>query len=241
MGAIKLYLQTNKWIANYRTKASKLIYKVYNESQMKNYEELVKVRENIKNEVMDSSPNDNQAEEAHSESVQPRPINNELDAFYYLAAMNLLNTYVKLPEHERDFYINYSFKGKISSALEQIILKVPSVEVYIDKGIIYVYLLEFQFSFHNVNLNSFLENYRDSADNKFQEWKAVKLQPYSSMIFNAARNLLGLKPIPYRSKPKVATHRTDTVRTKKSTLRNIPFDNSTENARFDEVSITLEF
>ena len=62
-----------------------------------------------------------QAREAYLNCLMK--INDEFDAIYYLASMNLLNAYVKKDYAHDDFINRYTFKTHLVKGLETLILK----------------------------------------------------------------------------------------------------------------------
>ena len=75
------------------------------------------------------------------------PITNYNEAFYVMAAFNLLNKAVK----EKDKYnISYDFKKYIGDKIVEI-LNIENINVFLDKDVCYIKFLDYQFSFHNIS------------------------------------------------------------------------------------------
>lgn len=116
-------------------------------------------------------------------------IQDEYDAFYYFSSMNLLNAFVK-KDFSGNFRRRYHFKHYISKAIEGVITKnIPNTFIYIAPDVVYVSIFEIQFSFHNVLLSKELKNYKESIDNKYQDWSGIRLQPPAALIFAFAKDL----------------------------------------------------
>ena len=79
------------------------------------------------------------------------PITNYNEAFYVMAAFNLLNKAVK----EKDKYnISYDFKKYIGDKIVEI-LNIENINVFLDKDVCYIKFLDYQFSFHNISYGLF--------------------------------------------------------------------------------------
>lgn len=116
-------------------------------------------------------------------------INNEFDAFYFLASMNLLNAYVKKDCAHNDFINRYTFKNHLARGLETLIIKnIDNIKIYYTDEIVYIDVFDVQFSFHNVKPNSTLNKFKCSKKNNYQEWKGIRLQPIASNLFELAEN-----------------------------------------------------
>lgn len=110
------------------------------------------------------------------------------EVFRFLAAMNLLNSYVKKDYADEEYKKRYIIKSYVMLAVTQIIEnKIQGVNLFVDDGIVYIKVLERQFSFHNVNLNSTIKAFKNSKKNLRQEWEGIRLQPICVTIFEEAK------------------------------------------------------
>ena len=110
------------------------------------------------------------------------PIANYNEAFYVMAAFNLLNKVVK----EKDKYnISYDFKKYIGDKIIEI-LNIENINVFLDKDVCYIKFLDYQFSFHNISYGEKLLEYKNSKKNIHQEWSQIRLQDKAFEIFEEA-------------------------------------------------------
>ena len=110
------------------------------------------------------------------------PITNYNEAFYVMAAFNLLNKVVK----EKDKYnISYDFKKYIGDKIIEI-LNIENINVFLDKDVCYIKFLDYQFSFHNISYGEKLLEYKNSKKNIHQEWSQIRLQDKAFEIFEEA-------------------------------------------------------
>lgn len=110
------------------------------------------------------------------------PITNYNEAFYVMAAFNLLNKVVK----EKDKYnISYDFKKYIGDKIVEI-LNIDNINVFLDKDVCYIKFLDYQFSFHNISYGEKLLEYKNSKKNIHQEWSQIRLQDKAFEIFEEA-------------------------------------------------------
>ncbi|MCI5521649.1 MAG: hypothetical protein MR411_03425 [Tenericutes bacterium] len=110
------------------------------------------------------------------------PITNYNEAFYVMAAFNLLNKVVK----EKDKYnISYDFKKYIGDKIVEI-LNIENINVFLDKDVCYIKFLDYQFSFHNISYGEKLLEYKNSKKNIHQEWSQIRLQEKAFEIFEEA-------------------------------------------------------
>ena len=110
------------------------------------------------------------------------PITNYNEAFYVMAAFNLLNKVVK----EKDKYnISYDFKKYIGDKIVEI-LNIDNINVFLDKDVCYIKFLDYQFSFHNISYGEKLLEYKNSKKNIHQEWSQIRLQEKAFEIFEEA-------------------------------------------------------
>lgn len=110
------------------------------------------------------------------------PITNYNEAFYVMAAFNLLNKAVK----EKDKYnISYDFKKYIGDKIVEI-LNIENINVFLDKDVCYIKFLDYQFSFHNILYGEKLLEYKNSKKNIHQEWSRIRLQDKAFEIFEEA-------------------------------------------------------
>ena len=119
-------------------------------------------------------------------------IKTPLDAFYFCASINLLNTYVKNPKRNKDIVSTYKFKRYLLNGIEDMIInKVKNVEIYISKkeDVVYIKIFSFQFSFHSIGSSNVIKEFKKSDKNIFQEWEGLRLQPISAIIFDKALEL----------------------------------------------------
>ena len=110
------------------------------------------------------------------------PITNYNEAFYVMAAFNLLNKVVK----EKDKYnISYDFKKYIGDKIIEI-LNIENINVFLDKDVCYIKFLDYQFSFHNISYGEKLLEYKKKKKNIHQEWSQIRLQDKAFEIFEEA-------------------------------------------------------
>ena len=110
------------------------------------------------------------------------PITNYNEAFYVMAAFNLLNKVVK----EKDKYnISYDFKKYIGDKIVEI-LNIENINVFLDKDVCYIKFLDYQFSFHNISYGEKLLEYKNSKKNIHQEWSQIRLQDKAFGIYEEA-------------------------------------------------------
>ena len=110
------------------------------------------------------------------------PITNYNEAFYVMAAFNLLNKVVK----EKDKYnISYDFKKYIGDKIVEI-LNIENINVFLDKDVCYIKFLDYQFSFHNISYGEKLLEYKNSKKNIHQDWSRIRLQDKAFEIFEEA-------------------------------------------------------
>ena len=110
------------------------------------------------------------------------PITNYNEAFYVMAAFNLVNKAVK----EKDKYnISYDFKKDIGDKIVEI-LDIENINVFLDKDVCYIKFLDYQFSFHNISYGEKLLEYKNSKKNIHQEWSQIRLQEKAFEIFEEA-------------------------------------------------------
>ena len=110
------------------------------------------------------------------------PITNYNEAFYVMAAFNLLNKVVK----EKDKYnISYDFKKYIGDKIVEI-LNIENINVFLDKDVCYIKFLDYQFSFHNISYGEKLLEYKNSKKNIHQEWTRIRQQDKAFEIFEEA-------------------------------------------------------
>ena len=110
------------------------------------------------------------------------PITNYNEAFYVMAAFNLLNKDVK----KKDKYnISYDFKKYIGDKIIEI-LNIENINVFLDKDVCYIKFLDYQFSFHNISYGEKLLEYKNSKKNIHQEWSQIRLQDKAFEIFEEA-------------------------------------------------------
>ncbi|MCC3668896.1 hypothetical protein [Terrisporobacter mayombei] len=128
-----------------------------------------------------------QANEAYISSLMT--IKNKEDAFYFLSSMNLLNSYVKKDYAQRDFAKKYKFKNYLLKGIEKLIkLNLKDVDIYWDKKVVYIEISGIQFSFHNIYESKAISRFKTTKENKYQEWKGIRLQPLASDIFEFAKS-----------------------------------------------------
>lgn len=123
---------------------------------------------------------------------------NETDFFHSLCCINLINAYLSRQrkgnqqiEKEAKLFRNiYSFKSYLSDILTQRIKENNlSTPFYIEKNLIIVEVNSFQFSFHNIPLNSTLEEFSRSMDNRKIEWTGKRLQPIAPLLLKYSRGI----------------------------------------------------
>lgn len=109
------------------------------------------------------------------------------DAFYFFAAMNLVNAYVKKQDIPEELKRKYTFKKYVARGCEQVLVKeIKDVHVYLSPDVTYVKIWGVQFSFHNIVLSRLLKQFMHSPGNQVQEWAGVRLQPPAALIFEWA-------------------------------------------------------
>ena len=118
------------------------------------------------------------------------------DFFHSLTAINLINAFLTkqrnnktLKDKETNLFKNmYFFKIYLSNILtDRIEKKDFSVPIYINKDLIIIEIMGFQFSFHNVPINETLCNYRESEYNQEIIWCKKKLQPIAPLLLKYSR------------------------------------------------------
>lgn len=128
-----------------------------------------------------------QAKEAYISSLMT--IKNKEDAFYFLSSMNLLNAYVKKDYAQKDFAKKYKFKNYLLKGIEKLIkLNLKDVDIYWGKKVVYIEIFGIQFSFHNIRESKTISRFKDTKENKYQEWKGIRLQPLASDIFEFSKS-----------------------------------------------------
>lgn len=97
--------------------------------------------------------------------------------FTILAALNLINAYIKQPYAIKDMKNNYHFKKDIPQILKDAEDAIPNaLEAYVTNDhVVIVDCLGMQFSFHNLNVGPIYQ---------IKEWIGIKLQPYACKIFD---------------------------------------------------------
>ncbi|KJR46277.1 hypothetical protein UF75_3363 [Desulfosporosinus sp. I2] len=125
-------------------------------------------------------------------------VTNAYDAFYYLAAMNLMNAWLNrkkkikngiLMEKEEKLFKNmYFFKTYVQKVITNLIINnIPEVEIFIDKDLVIVEIFKIQFSFHNIPSNQIISEFIRSNKYRPIEWSGKRLQPIAPLILNYAR------------------------------------------------------
>jgi len=123
-------------------------------------------------------------------------VKSSLDAFYFCASINLLNTYVKDSNRNKEILSTYKFKKYLLNGIETMIInKIKEVKIYFSKkeDVVYIKVLDFQFSFHSVGSSNIIKEFMESNNNIFQQWEGLRLQPISAIIFDKALELKNKK------------------------------------------------
>lgn len=120
------------------------------------------------------------------------------DAFYSLAAMNLLNAWisrnrvhdVKVIKEQNLFKNMYYFKTYLSNIVSALIEnELDNTKVFIQDNLTMVEIFGFQFSYHNLPKNDTIKSYIQSPLNKEIIWEGKRLQPLAPLILHYARGL----------------------------------------------------
>ena len=110
--------------------------------------------------------------------------------------MNLLNAYVKLETARPELSKNYFFKSFVVEGIKQVLeSKIKDIKVYLARKVCYIEVLGIQFSFHDIGVRKELKMYLLSEKNVKQKWKGIRLQTFSSLIFNVAEELRKTKEL----------------------------------------------
>lgn len=125
-------------------------------------------------------------------------VTNAYDAFYFFAAMNLINAWLNrkrknevLTNKEEKLFKNmYFFKTYIQKVITDLIINnISNIKIYFEKDLVIVEIFEFQFSFHSIPLNQVISEYIKSGKNSTIEWSGKRLQPIAPLFLNYARIL----------------------------------------------------
>lgn len=129
-------------------------------------------------------------------SVMKIDVANAYDAFYFFAAMNLMNAWLNrkkksemlMRKEEKLFNNMYFFKTYVQKAITDLIINnITDVKMCFEKDLVIVEIFEFQFSFHNIPSNQIISEYIESNKNRLIEWSGKRLQPIAPLILNYAR------------------------------------------------------
>lgn len=120
---------------------------------------------------------------------------NEHDFFHSLCCFNLINAFLsdKTNQSMKKRQLNkfkdmYYFKTYLAKILSKMIRKNELIyPLYITKSLIYIKVLDFQFSFHAIPLNDELKSFMKSSANKKQEWSEKRLQPIAPLLLHYSR------------------------------------------------------
>lgn len=123
-------------------------------------------------------------------------VENAYDAFYFFAAMNLMNAWLNrkkkkctlVKKEDKLFKNMYFFKTYVQKTITDLIINnTLDVKMYFEKDLVIVEIFEFQFSFHNIPSNDIIYEYINSNKNRLIEWSGKRLQPVAPLILNYAR------------------------------------------------------
>lgn len=118
------------------------------------------------------------------------------DFFHSLVAINLINAFLSKQRNNKTlgskeanlFKKMYFFKTYLSQILtDRVKNKNFSVPIYINRDLIIIEIMGFQFSFHNVPINKTLSDYEKSEYNKKIIWCGKKLQPVAPLLLKYSR------------------------------------------------------
>jgi hypothetical protein len=118
---------------------------------------------------------------------------NQNEMFYYLSAMNLINAFINKERKGKTskskmFKEMYFFKSYLTKVLDiQVSNNSILGELFIGKGVVYVKVLDFQFSFHSIKMTEVLKHYANSNNNVKMEWSGIRLQPIAPLVLKLAR------------------------------------------------------
>lgn len=145
--------------------------------------------QNINNITSGEKISENDVNEAYRNALMVyRDIRNEKEAFLFFASMNLINSYVKKDYANKSLMNNYTFEEYVSEGIEQVIMNdIKGVDIYFADNLVYIKLMNYQFSFHNVYSTNIIEKYKKSSKNKYQKWSGKRLQLIAVSIFNEAK------------------------------------------------------
>lgn len=117
------------------------------------------------------------------------------DFFRFLAATNLLNSLVKLPENKGK--LSYRFKIYLSRVLTEAISNKKTHlfdSIHYDDNCFYVRCYSLHFSFHNVITDKLIiEEFIASGLDSEEQWDGLRLQPHAESVFLLASEIAKLK------------------------------------------------
>lgn len=122
----------------------------------------------------------------------------EVDIFYSLAAINLINAWAgRMKVHEKStikeqklFKNMYYFKTYLAKIIEELIaINSSYAKVYLNGDLAMIEIFNFQFSFHHVPKSVFLKSFQNSNLNSEIIWSGKKLQPIAPLIFKLAKTM----------------------------------------------------
>ena len=122
----------------------------------------------------------------------------ELDTFYSLSAINLINAWISRKrivkesslKEQKLFRNMYYFKTYLSNIITDLITKKANfAQVCIKRDLVLIDILGFQFSFHNTPKNELINSYERSELNKEIVWKGKRLQPIAPLILHYSRTM----------------------------------------------------
>ena len=118
-------------------------------------------------------------------------VTSKYDAFYFFAAMNLLNAWSSRGAKKmvRKLFTNrYYFKDYVGEKIVHILEhRIEEVDICLDGDFAMISVMGFQFSFHYLPMNEKLSFYWSKGGNGYQEWSGIKLQPIAPLVFRLAK------------------------------------------------------
>ena len=114
--------------------------------------------------------------------------------FRFLAATNLLNALVKLPENKG--ILSYGFKNYLARVLADIIMlrRIDLFDsIHYEDNCFYIRCYSLHFSFHNVIKNQeIIDGFITTGLDSNEKWDGLKLQRHAEAIFNLAHEIIRL-------------------------------------------------
>lgn len=194
---LSLYEFCNRISPKTRKKYEKQIKLLQNHLNIPTEQSIASIIKEINNPAKDFYPIE-KPDLMESYGIMKMEISNLYDAFYYFAAMNLINAWLSRKnkianaskKEAKLFKDMYYFKTYIQSTITDLInnnKQIEDINIYIEKNLVMIDLLGFVFSFHNIPLNEAIIQYSLSNKNKTIEWTGKRLQPIAPLLLAYAR------------------------------------------------------